>query len=85
MLIRLLTLSVAFILIFMVPWPIALIGMLGASLLVPVAGLGLGIVADLLYFTPGAAFMPLMTLYGAAISGAALLVHRFVKTRIITE
>lgn len=85
MLIRILTLSVAFMLIFMVPWPVALIGILGASLLVPMAGLGLGIVADLLYFIPGTAFMPLMTLYGALISGVALLVHRFVKTRIITE
>ena len=85
MLIRILTLSVAFMLIFMMPWPITLVGMFGASLLIPVAGLGLGIVADLLYFTPGTAFVPLMTLYGAGISGVALLVHRFVKTRIITE
>lgn len=75
----------ALVALFVLPWPVALAFVLAASLVLPVSGIALGIIADLAYFTPGAAFLPSMTLFGLAFCALAVFVHRFVKTRIITE
>lgn len=83
--IRILVLLSALISLFIFPWQVSLAFMFAASLFLPPAGLALGIIADLIYFVPGAAFMPFFTLFGLVFFGIALLVHRFVKTRIISE
>ena len=74
---------IALISLFIFPWQVALVAIVGASLLVPPAGLMLGLIADLVYYTPGAAFAPYFTLFGIFSFAASLLVHRFVKTRIM--
>ena len=83
MIVRIALIVGALISLFMFPWPVSLAAILVASLALPVAGLFLGVFADILYFVPGAAFMPYMTVWGIGSCIAALLVHRFVKTRIM--
>ena len=81
--IRLAAVLAAFVSLFIFPWPFSVALMLAASFFVPPAGLALGVIGDLAYFVPGAASLPYLSLYGAACTLAAVLVHRFVKTRII--
>jgi len=69
--------------LFFFPWPLSLALIFVSALFLPPAGLILGIAADALYFMPGAAFLPLFTLYGLFSTLLSLLVHRFVKTRIM--
>lgn len=83
MLLRLIVPAFALVSLFIFPWPVSLVGILAASFLLPPAGIALGILMDLLYYLPGTAFFPYFTLYGAFATGLALLVRRFVKTRII--
>jgi len=85
MLARILIPLASVIALFLFPWPVVLLFMLAASLLVTPAGFALGVLYDLIYFTPGSAFLPFMSLWGLALSVLAFLVHRFVKTRSITE
>gem|GEM_PF-3979572 len=66
--------------LFLFPYPMTLALSFAATLFVPFFALVIGIYADLLY---GAA-IPLMTLWGLVLSLAALVVHRFVKTRIFS-
>jgi hypothetical protein len=82
--IRFLAVLAGLISIFIFPWQVTLAAMLAASFLVPPAGFALGIICDLVYYQPGAALFPYISLYGAFCTLAALLVHRFVKTRIIS-
>ena len=82
---RLVAILLAFISLFIFPWPVTALLMLGAGLLLPFSALALGIIADLVYFVPGGAFMPYFTVLGLVFFMISLLVHRFVKTRIITE
>lgn len=69
--------------LFFFPWPVSAGLLVVSALFVPVSGLALGILADLLYFSSGAALFPWCSLYGVAVFLFALLVHRFVKTRIM--
>lgn len=80
---RAMTSLLALLSLFIFPWQVALVAILAASLMVPPAGLALGLIADLVYYTPGAAFAPYFTLFGVLSFGLSLLVHRFVKTRIM--
>ena len=80
---RAMTSLIALIALFIFPWQVALVAIVGASLMVPPAGLALGLIADLVYYSPGAAFAPYFTLFGILSFGLSLLVHRFVKTRIM--
>ena len=82
---RSMSIILALIALFIFPWQVAVIAVLGAAFLTPLAGLALGIVADLVYYVPGAAFMPYFTLFGLGATGIGFLVQRFVKTRIIGE
>ncbi|MDQ1299860.1 MAG: hypothetical protein QG636_528 [Patescibacteria group bacterium] len=81
--IRAMTSLIALISLFIFPWQIALVAIFAASLMVPPAGLALGLIADLVYYSPEAAFMPYFTLFGLLSSVLSFLVHRFVKTRIM--
>lgn len=83
MIVRALAVGGAFLSLFLVPWPIMAALILVAALLVPPAGVLLGIAADALYFVPGTAFLPFFTLLGLLATALALLVQRFVKTRIM--
>ena len=71
--------------LFVFPWQVSLVAVFAASLFMPAAGIALGVIADIVYYIPGAPFIPYFTLFGLAATGSALLVHRFVKTRIIGE
>lgn len=68
--------------VFFFPWQVTLVLLLAASLILPVLGVVIGAFADLIYYSPGAG-MPFFLLMGIAATGLALLVHRFVKTRIM--
>lgn len=80
---RIMTSLIALISLFIFPWQVALVAILAASLVVPPAGLLLGLVGDLVYYSPGVAFAPYFTLFGIGSFALSLLVHRFVKTRIM--
>ncbi len=73
----------ALISLFIFPWQVSLAALFAAALSFPPSGIALGLLADLLYFVPGSAFMPYITLFGLLSTAASLLVHRFVKTRIM--
>lgn len=85
MMLRLTALALAALSLFLFPWPVSLALMLLASLLFPPAGPLLGVLGDVLYFMPGSAPAPYFLLWGLVCFGIALLVQRFVKTRIIGE
>lgn len=69
--------------LFIFPWQVSAVIILAAALLFPPAGIGLGLIADLVYWIPGVAFLPYFSLFGIVCTGLSLLVHRFVKTRIM--
>ncbi|MDB5189606.1 MAG: hypothetical protein JWL82_563 [Parcubacteria group bacterium] len=54
-----------------------------ASVAVPPLGIVIGILTDALY-KPASSF-PYATLLGAVFSGLGYVMHRFIKTRIISE
>lgn len=64
------------------PWPYALLLAALASLYVPFAGLALGLISDALYYSRAASLIPWGTIAGAAITAAALLARRFMKSRV---
>lgn len=73
----------ALIALFVFPWQVAFVGVVAAALFMPAAGIALGVIADIVYYVPGASFMPYFSLLGGAATLLSVLVHRFVKTRII--
>ncbi len=77
--------AVAFISLFVFPWPVSFALILVASVFMPLAGVTLGILSDLLYFVPGSAFVPYGSLFGLVCTVGSLLMQRFVKTRIMGE
>lgn len=73
----------AFISLFMAPWQVSAGMLLLAAGMVPLAGLLLGVIADVVYYSPGSTFMPYFTLFGVVAFLLSLIVQRFVKTRIM--
>jgi hypothetical protein len=73
----------ALLALFIFPWQFGLVAILGAALVTPLAGAALGLIADIVYYVPGAAFLPYFTFAGIASTCLSLFVHRFVKTRIM--
>ncbi|HWH16551.1 MAG TPA: hypothetical protein VNU25_03140 [Candidatus Paceibacterota bacterium] len=73
----------ALIALFVFPWQVSFVAVFAAALFMPAAGIALGIIADIVYYVPGASFVPYFTLLGAVATAVSMLVHRFVKTRII--
>lgn len=85
---RALFVLLAFLSLFLFPYPYTVLLSLIASLYLPFAALVVGVLADILYFSPlppssGGLSLPVGTLLGALLSVLALFVRRFVKTRII--
>lgn len=75
-------LALALLSIFFFPYPLTVLLSFVASLYVPIAGLLIGILADLVYYTPHASSLPLATMYGAAASLLAYILRRFVRARL---
>lgn len=73
----------ALISLFIFPWPVSLALIAAAAFLFPASGIALGVLADILYYSPDVAFLPYFSIYGALLTGLSLLVRRFVKTRIM--
>lgn len=83
--IRIATFAIAFVSLFVFPWPVSYALILLASIFLPLAGVALGILLDLVYFVPGSAFVPYGSLFGLLCTVFSLLMQRFVKTRIMGE
>lgn len=83
MILRFFVLALALFSVFALPWHITLGTLFAAGIAFPPAGLLIGVFTDTLYWTPGASFMPYFTFAGALSFGIGLLVHRFIKTRIM--
>lgn len=66
------------------PYPLTVVFSFVASLFFFPAALFAGVLADLLYHAPGAESFPFATLIGAGISVLAVLVRRFVSSRIMS-
>lgn len=66
---------------FMFPAPLALATVAVAAFFAPFMALAIGLLYDLLYLPTGA--FPMGTILGAVGTGIALVVRRFVETRII--
>lgn len=60
------------------PWPFTVVLTLAAALVEPLVPLGIGLLADMLYYAPQSYPIPLYTLAGGIISAVAY----FVRTRL---
>ena len=66
---------------FVLPWYVAFIIVGIAALYVPPVAIVAGLIYDFMYYTTG---IPYFTVFGCVLAGVAYLVHRFIKTRIIS-
>ena len=64
------------------PWPLTAVLALVSSFFVPLLPFAVCIFADTLYYTPHAN-LPIFTIYGALVTGAALFVRSRLKASII--
>lgn len=83
MLLRISSLLLAAIGIVAFPWPLTVFFVCIAALVVPPLALLFGVLFDILYYVPGAFPVPLYTILGLVGFIIALLVHSFVKARIM--
>lgn len=68
---------------FWLPWPLVLLVLCGVAVYEPLAAVAGGVLADALYFTHGAYSFPFMSLCSVFIAVGALLVRKFLETRIM--
>ena len=73
----------AFLSAFLFPYPFTVLLSFGAALIFPPLGVVIGVLVDVLYFAPGVSAWPHAVLIGLLVSLIALVVRRFVRTRII--
>lgn len=66
---------------FLLPWFLAIVIGIAAALYVPLMAIAVGLIFDFLYYTHG---IPYFTIFGLVGAGVAFLVHRFIKTRIMS-
>lgn len=69
--------------LFFFPAPLSLMLALAATVLSPLSALLLGVLADLLYFAPGAHPFFFYTLLGVGLATLSFLVRKFAKTSIM--
>ncbi len=69
--------------LFFVPALLSVLLIATSALVLPFSALALGVFADVLYFSPHPGALPLWSIGGLCATILALLVHRFVKTRIM--
>lgn len=81
---RYILLAFSFLSVFWFPYPVTLILAFAASLFFPWAAVVVGLLSDLLYYSPKAAPFPYMALVGIFISVVAVFVRRFAKERILS-
>lgn len=74
---------VALLALFFVPAPLSVVLIAASAFVLPFSALALGVCADVLYFSPHPGALPLWSMGGLVATLLALLVHRFVKTRIM--
>lgn len=67
------------------PWPLTAVLMLVSSSVEPLVPLAIGIFADTLYYTPRAGTLPVFAIFGALVTGIALLVRSRLRAGIIGE
>ncbi len=77
--------TLAFLGIFMFPWPLTILLIAVASVRMPFVALLGGVLFDVLYFVPGAAYLPWGIVFGIGGFFASLIVHDFMKTRIMAR
>lgn len=65
------------------PYPFGILFAAISALFIPPLALLYGVLFDVLYFVPGASAAPLGTVLGLIGWGMAVVMHDFVKTRII--
>ena len=75
---RLPLILLVFVSLLFFPWPFSAFIALVSSFFVPFLPLAAGLFADTLYYTPKTEVIPLLTLYGALVTGIAL----FVRSRL---
>lgn len=68
---------------FFFPFSATLVLAFAASVFIPPVALVVGLLSDFLYYTPGASFWPMASMWGLLLSICGLLVRRFLKARII--
>ena len=73
----------ALISLFVFPAPVSAALALAAAFVSPLSAVALGVLADMLYFTPQTYAFWLYTVLGALTAIAAFLARRFVETRIV--
>ena len=72
-----------FISVIFFPWPLTAVVTIISSLYLPFLPFAIGIFADTLYYTPQTSFIPFLTIFGAIMTCAAILVRSRLKTSII--
>ena len=82
---RYVLLALALIAPFILPWPLSAALAACAAFYFPFAPLACGVLIDALYFARGAYHYPFFTALGVLATLAALFVHRFVETSIMTS
>lgn len=65
------------------PWPFAATLAVVSAFVEPLMPLAVGIFADTFYYTPHANTLPLFTIYGAGITGVALVVRSRMRASIM--
>ncbi len=75
----------ALLVLFVFPYAFSVLLIAAVALVVPAAGLGFGVLLDVLYFTKGAAPFPYATVTGLIISLIAMAVQRFVRAHVMTR
>lgn len=73
----------AFVSLFMLPVVVSALVVACAALAFPPAGIALGMLYDVLYSGSLGTTIPYGTLFGVLATGLSLLVHRFIKARIM--
>lgn len=68
---------------FLFPWPLAALLAFSAAFVLPLYGILAGVLIDILYYTPGGASWPIVTVLSVVGAVLSILMHRFVKARIM--
>lgn len=74
-----------FVSVILFPWQLTAILVIGSSFFVPLVPLAVGIFADTLYYTPKVAVLPWVTILGAVVTLAALLVRNRIQASTIQK
>lgn len=74
---------VALVSLFWLPFEVTWVCIFASAIAFPLSGLALGIISDVLYYPPHLSGIPWGIVCGGIFTLLSLLVHRYVKTRIM--